>query len=252
MSAPPLVRGSPSATGCSPSRSSGSSLRGKAPPPPPRLPRPAFATLSARFTNKLSHPGAVCACCRGESSPQPEPGVGAADGAQGGAEQISDCGHSADLPACSGNWAVGRRLRDEQQATHRGSRCPPLKTGSTFPPSPRDLGDPGGDSPVSGRRPQTPGLLARERPPFWGAVGVSPPGCPGASRSGTAGVPDYTSAPDVCIQPCTPVCDLGVELCMSACGCVECGENVVGVLEPTRARQRMCAGVCACVHLVHA
>ena len=65
MSAPPLVRGSPSATGCSPSRSSGSSLRGKAPPPPPRLPRPAFATLSARFTNKLSHPGAVCACCWG-------------------------------------------------------------------------------------------------------------------------------------------------------------------------------------------
>nr|KAF6422252.1 eukaryotic translation elongation factor 1 alpha 2 [Rousettus aegyptiacus] len=34
MSAPPLVRGSPSATGCSPSRSSGSSLKGKAPPPP--------------------------------------------------------------------------------------------------------------------------------------------------------------------------------------------------------------------------
>lgn len=64
MSAPPLVRGSPSATGCSPSRSSGSSLRGKA-SPPPRLPRPAFVTLSARFTNKLSDPRTLCVCCWG-------------------------------------------------------------------------------------------------------------------------------------------------------------------------------------------
>lgn len=36
-------------------------------------------------------------------------------------------------------------------------------------------------------------------------------------------------------------CDLGVELCTSACGCVECGENMVGVLEPTGARA---ANVC--------
>ncbi|TKC45044.1 hypothetical protein EI555_003557, partial [Monodon monoceros] len=37
-------------------------------------------------------------------------------------------------------------------------------------------------------------------------------------------------------------CDLGVELCTSACGCVECGENMVGVLEPTGARA---ANVCS-------
>ena len=63
-----------------------------------------------------------------------------------------------------------------------------------------------------------------------------------------------TRVPLMCVSSRAHLCecDLSVELCTSACGCVECGENVVGVLEPTRARQRMCAGVCACVHLVHA
>lgn len=69
MSAPPLVRGSTSATGCSPSKSSGNSSRGKA--PPPQASAPALTTLSARFPNKLSDPRAVCAYCWGPVSQSP-------------------------------------------------------------------------------------------------------------------------------------------------------------------------------------
>lgn len=124
----------------------------------------------------------------------------------------------------------------------QGSRSPPLETGSTFPPSPRDLGD----LVVTvlcldgGLRPQG-SLPGSDRPceGLWvclllGALvrlGVGPRVC------------QVTRVPLVCVPSRAHLCecDLGVELCTSACGCVECGENVVGVLEPTGARA---ANVC--------
>ena len=71
---------------------------------------------------------------------------------------------------------------------------PSLKAGSTFPLSPRDMGDPGGDSPGSSLR-LSPGM----------AVGMSPPGCPDTSLSGAMVVPDCINVPGMCTQLCTCV-----------------------------------------------
>ena len=114
-----------------------------------------------------------------------------------------------------------------------GFSTPPLKAGSTFSLSPRDLGDPGGDSPGSSLR-LFPGL----------AVGVSPPGCPDRSLSGAMVEPDCMNVPGMCTQLCTRVRVWpGCEACGPVCSCVGCERNVVGC-PGAHGGQHVCRCVC--------
>lgn len=114
-----------------------------------------------------------------------------------------------------------------------------------FSPSPGVQGSPGSDSFGSEQQFQTQqwdfGVPHKRATVLWVAVGESPPGCPSVAQTGTTGVPLARSQCGLCV----PVRDPDVELCASVCGSVGCGENSVGVVEPSGAGA-VCVRTCVC------